>query len=82
MKNLIDYANTGAELEQVLIRNGFVRCDIAACNCGSWHPRYGYKQKFDEIKEELDKAGYAVKENFAVLIALKNLIKQRDDLLS
>lgn len=25
-------------LESVLTRNGFRRCDIAACNCGSWHP--------------------------------------------
>jgi hypothetical protein len=25
------------ELESVLNRNGFRKCDIAACNCGSWH---------------------------------------------
>lgn len=23
--------------EDVLRRNGFRQCDIAACNCGSWH---------------------------------------------
>ncbi len=25
------------ELREVLLRNGFVTCDIPACNCGSWH---------------------------------------------
>ncbi len=25
------------DLEAVLERNGFRRCDIPACNCGSWH---------------------------------------------
>lgn len=24
-------------LESVLRRNGFRECDVAACNCGSWH---------------------------------------------
>lgn len=29
------------EMRDVLLRNGFVECDISACNCGSWHHRYG-----------------------------------------
>lgn len=30
-------------LVDVLLRAGFVRCDAAACNCGSWHHRYGLR---------------------------------------
>lgn len=32
-------ADTIADLIDVLRRNGFVECDIPACNCGSWHRR-------------------------------------------
>lgn len=46
------------ELERVLWQHGFVRCDIAACNCGSWHPRYGLTERFREISDALAEAGY------------------------
>lgn len=39
--------------EDVLRRNGFVECDNPACNCGSWHPRYGLQERWNEIKDEL-----------------------------
>lgn len=47
-----------AALRDVLLRNGFVECDIAACNCGSWHARYGLPERWAEIKDMLADAGY------------------------
>ena len=38
-------------LEGVLYRSGFVRCDIPACNCGSWHQTGGFAARFKEIDE-------------------------------
>jgi hypothetical protein len=49
---------TADELRDVLRRNGFVRCDIAACNCGGWHARYGLPERWDEVKDALAQAGH------------------------
>jgi len=49
---------TAEELRDVLRRNGFVRCDIPACNCGSWHARYGLRERLDEVKDALADAGH------------------------
>jgi hypothetical protein len=38
-----------------LERNGFRRCDISACNCGSWHGGHA-SRRLDEIKEALTDA--------------------------
>lgn len=38
-------------LTDVLNRNGFRRCDIPACNCGSWHHIGGFAERFREIDE-------------------------------
>jgi hypothetical protein len=38
-------------LENVLLSRGFRRCDIAACNCGSWHQFGGFALRFREINE-------------------------------
>ena len=35
----------------VLEQHGFRRCDIAACNCGSWHHIGGFAARFREIEE-------------------------------
>lgn len=43
-------------LQNALLRNGFTQCDIAACNCGSWHHRYGLPERWEEIKEALREA--------------------------
>jgi hypothetical protein len=40
-----------AALTDVLMRSGFRRCDIAACNCGSWHHVGGFAERFREIDE-------------------------------
>jgi hypothetical protein len=37
--------------ELFLMREGYRRCDIAACNCGWWHQHEGFKRRFDEIEE-------------------------------
>ena len=52
------YEETVASLRDTLTRNGFVRCDIPACNCGSWHHRYGLPERFEQIRYMLAEAGY------------------------
>jgi hypothetical protein len=71
---------TADELRDVLRRNGFVRCDIAACNCGSWHARYGLPERYDEVKDMLAEAGHPLcnENGNLVLNALKALIAERD----
>jgi hypothetical protein len=69
-------------LRDVLTRNGFVRCDIASCNCGSWHARYGYPQRFAEVKDALSDAGHPLCNDNGNLLAnaLAELIADRDAL--
>ena len=57
-----------------------MRCDIPACNCGSWHARYGLPERWEEVKEALAEAGhYLCNENgHLVSNALKALIEERD----
>ena len=73
-------AMRAADLEGVLIRNGFVRCDIAACNCGSWHARYGLPERMQELRDALAEAGHALSNENGNLIsrALAALIAERD----
>ena len=63
-----------------LLRHGFVECDIPACNCGSWHHRYGLPERFREIKDALADAGHEMsnENGNSALGALKALIAQRD----
>lgn len=69
-------------LRDVLLRHGFVPCDIPACNCGSWHARFGYPERMQEIKDALDEAGHPLSnENGNMpLNALRELIAERDAL--
>ena len=71
-----------AELRDVLLRNGFVPCDIPACNCGSWHHRYGLPERMQEIKDALAEAGHELSNANGNLPinALKALVAERDDL--
>lgn len=70
------------DLRVVLMRHGFVPCDIPACNCGSWHARFGYPERMQEIKDALDEAGHPLSnENGNMpLNALLELIAERDTL--
>lgn len=70
------------ELRDVLLRSGFVPCDIPECNCGSWHARFGYPERMQEIKDALDEAGHPLSnENGNMpLNALRELIAERDTL--
>lgn len=69
------------EREDVLRRNGFVRCDVPACNCGSWHARYGLRERFDEIASELAETGVLNNATGNMpLNALRKLIEDRDRL--
>jgi hypothetical protein len=48
-----------AKAEWVLENSGFRRCDIPACNCGSWHHVGGYYARFQEIKAVVEEAGFS-----------------------
>ena len=39
------------DLRDVLLRHGFRKCDIPACNCDSWHHVDGLAARFREIEE-------------------------------
>lgn len=58
-RDLFEVARQLGQAEYVLQSAGFRRCDIPACNCGSWHQVGGYKARFDEIKEVVEYAGYS-----------------------
>lgn len=70
------------DLRDVLLRHGFVPCDIPACNCGSWHPRFGLRERMDEITADLDAAGHPLSNENGNLTrnALRQLIAERDAL--
>jgi len=70
------------QLRDVLWRGGFVMCDIPACNCGSWHHKYGLPERFREIADVLAEAGHELcNENGNLPIrALKSLAAERDRL--
>lgn len=72
------------DLRDVLIRAGFVRCDIAACNCGSWHHRYGLPERFNDFEQALTEAGHPPcnANGHVVVRALAGLIAERDSLLA
>ena len=65
------------ELRDVLLRHGFVPCDIPACNCGSWHSRYGYPERFREIADALTEAGVELN-GVTLLTAIKGVLAERD----
>lgn len=69
-------------LRDVLRHSGFVPCDIFACNCGSWHPRYGLYERMQEIKEALAEAGHEMsnENGHSPLKALKQLIAELESL--
>ena len=73
---------TAADWRDALTRNGFVRCDIAACNCGGWHARYGLPERWAELKEALSDAGHPLCNDNGNMVskALAALIAERDSL--
>jgi hypothetical protein len=73
---------TVSELRDVLLRAGFVPCDIPACNCGSWHHRYGLPQRWQELNDMLADAGHPLCNANGNLMrnALAELIAERDAL--
>lgn len=75
-------SDAAEELRDVLLRNGFVPCDIPACNCGSWHARFGLRERFEEIKDDLDAAGHPLENanGNSPRGALRDLIAERDKL--
>lgn len=74
-----EQTETVEDLRDVLRRNGFVKCDISACNCGSWHARYGLRQRIDEVTELLSEAGHPLtnENGHLVRLALSELIAER-----
>jgi hypothetical protein len=70
---------TVEELIGVLRSHGFTECDIPACNCCSWHPRYGLPERWREIKDALYEAGVLDNSTGNMpLRAIHKLIAERD----
>ena len=66
-----------ARLRDALTSKGFVECGIPACNCGSWHHRYGLPERWAEIKEVLIDADVLNNDTGNTpLNAIKKLISQ------
>ena len=70
------------DAQEALRLNGFVQCDIPACNCGSWHTRYGLIERWGEVVELLSNAGHPLCNENGHLArnALRMLITDRDAL--
>lgn len=66
--------------ESALVRHGFRKCNIAACNCGSWHHVGGLAERFDEIASDLSDAGYPLSNDNGHIArrALASLVASRD----
>ena len=71
-----------ARLRDVLTSKGFVECGIPACNCGSWHHRYGLPERMYELRRILEEAGHPLCNENGNLIgnALNELVAERDAL--
>jgi hypothetical protein len=72
-----EYRSMVFDMADVLHRSGFVRCDIPACNCGSWHQVGGFKLRFDEIKDAVEDAGYSTGGR-TLLDAVKEMAGERE----
>lgn len=63
------------KLEDFIAREGYRRCDIAACNCGSWHGGHAMN-RLREIREALQDAD--VNTNGVTLLdAIRNALTER-----
>lgn len=51
--------------EDFIRSQGYDHCNIAACNCNSWHGG-GWKRRYDEIRDAMTEAG--IKQNEKTLI--------------
>ncbi len=67
-------------LTDVLHGGGFVRCDLAACNCGSWHARFGYPERFREFTAALEEHGANLFAGKTALTVLKECLAELDAL--
>lgn len=72
-QKLYELKERADKAEQALQFHGFVRCDIAACNCGSWHPRYGLPERFRDIEDAFAEADIDLNGR-TLLTAIKSLI--------
>jgi len=69
-----------ARLRDVLTSKGFVECGIPACDCRSWHHRYGLPERWAEIKEVLIDADVLNNDTGNLpLNAIKKLVSQLAD---
>jgi outer membrane murein-binding lipoprotein Lpp len=67
------------DLKDILLRNGFVPCDVPACNCGSWHPRYGATALIREIATALEDGGISTN-GITIPAAVNSLIAKNAEL--
>lgn len=76
------YEETADTLRDFLRREGYVRCDSQACNCGSYHGRFGLHERWQDMKDALAEAGHPLTNanGNTPLRALRELIAERDAL--
>lgn len=65
------------DLRDVLLREGYRRCDIAACNCNGWHGGHAMA-RLNEIGDALEAAGVSLNGS-TILKRVQGLAAQRDE---
>ena len=68
----VDWRIRAETAEDFIRRQGYKRCDIAACNCGSWHGGRSF-ERLGEIRDALEEAGVSVNGR-TILDAVKSLL--------
>jgi hypothetical protein len=66
------------ERDDFILREGYRRCDISACNCGSWHGGT-WQRRLYEIRDALNDADVPLCGNLTV-DRTKALVSERDSL--
>jgi hypothetical protein len=54
-----EWEERARKAEDFIRREGYSRCDIPACNCGSWHGGH-MKRRFDEIHDAMKEADISI----------------------
>lgn len=68
------------EASAFLERRGYRRCDIAACNCNSWHGGHA-EQRLGEIEDALSEAGVEMNGK-TIRMGVSEVLLQRDEALA
>ena len=73
---LIEEKRLREAAERFIQDAGYVRCDISACNCSSWHGGHWHR-RFNDIQEAVEEAGVSL-QGVTLLDAVKGLLAARE----